>query len=44
MRLPLKFALAGMIVTGAFSTRVEAQGFLDLRNDPNAVILRPPER
>lgn len=40
MRLPLTFAVAGMIVTGAFSTPVEAQGLLELRNDPNAVILR----
>ena len=40
MRLRLLFAVAGMIVTGVLSTRLEAQGFLELRNDPNAVILQ----
>jgi hypothetical protein len=40
MRLPLSFAVASLIATGAFSTRLQAQGFPELRNDANEVILQ----
>jgi hypothetical protein len=40
MRLPLSFAVASLIVTCGFSTRLQAQGFPELRNDPNEVILQ----
>jgi hypothetical protein len=40
MRLPLSFAVASLIATCGFSTRLQAQGFPEPRNDPNEVILQ----